>query len=143
MDDPRTLAEHRLADALAASAMADPRALYRDRLRQLRATDPAAFARALDYFENTLVPAVASDGEPLTAWLAYGTFLAELPGRGRTMAVSQDGRARPYQPPPAGSLILFLPDDGRRRPEVLLSPAAPSAAQQATVDLLVHGRREL
>src|SRR5512142_1694232 len=123
MDDPRTLAERRLAEALAASAMADPRAPYRDRLRQLRASDPAAFARALDHFENTLVPAVAGDAEPLAAWLAYGTFLAELPGRGRTIAVGREGRARPYQPPPAGALILFLPDDGRRMPEVLLSPA--------------------
>lgn len=143
MDDPRAIAERRLGEALAASAMADPRLLYRDRLRQLRNTDPPAFARALEYFENTLVPAVAGDADPLTAWLAYGTFLAELPGRGRTVAVDAGGRARPYQPPPDGCLILFLPEDGRRNVEVLLGPAERSPAQQATVDLLVSGRREL
>lgn len=143
MDDPRTIAERRLAEALAASAVEDPRVLYRDRLRQLRAEDPAAFARALDYFENTLVPAVAGDSDPLSAWLAYGTFLAELPGRGRTLAVDAGGRARPYQPPPDASLILFLPEDGRRNVEVLFGPRQRSPAQQATVDLLVSGRREL
>lgn len=143
MDDPRAFADQRLADAVAAASMEDPRALYRDRLRQLRASDPDAFARALYYFENTLVPAVAGGAEPLAAWMEYGTFMARLPGRGRVVAVAADGRARPYEPPPRADLMLFLPEDGRRFPEVLLAPAAPSPAQQATVDLLVRGRREL
>ncbi len=143
MDDPRALADLRLAEALAASGLEDPRVLYRDRLRQLRTSDPAAFSRALEYFEGTLVPAVAGGADPLAAWIGYGTFLAELPGRGRTIAVDSSGRARPYEPPPDKALILFLPDDGRRPVEVLLGPSERSPAQQATVDLLVRGRREL
>lgn len=143
MDDPRARADARLEEALAAAAMADPRGTCRDRLKALRAEDPSAFEQAVAYFDTQLVPAILEGGEPLAEWLAYGRFLAERGGPGRVVAVDAGGRARPYEPPPAGNLVLFLPQEGRRGVIPLLSPASPSPAQTATYDLLVRGRREL
>jgi hypothetical protein len=142
MEDTRKRADERLDQALAAAGLEDPRPAYRDRLKALRAEDPPAFARALEYFEATLVPSVAGGAEPLAEWVAYGRLLAEQGGPGRLVSVDAGGRASPYQPPPAGDLLLFLPDDGRRFVVPLLVPRTPSQPQQATVDLLVRGRRE-
>ena len=154
MEDLRARADARLEEALAAAAVEDPRAACRDRLKALRAADPAAFARAVDYFENTLVAAVAGGAEPLGQWLEYARVLAEAGGAGRTVMVDRRGRARPYDGPtalpaagasadPAGAaLVLFLPTDTRRGALPLLLPRAPSAAQNASLDLLVRRRRE-
>ncbi len=144
MDDPRAAADARLEQALAAAGADDPRPAWRERLKALRQADADAFARAVDYFDHTLVSAIAGGAEPLAQWVAYGRFLAELGGRGRAMAVDGSGRAHPYDDagPPTGALVLFLPEDTRRPALTLLAPAAPTAAQQATVDLLVRGRRE-
>lgn len=143
MDDARNAADTRLDAALAAAGIEDPRPAYRDRLRALRSAQPDAFARALAYFETTLVPAVAGGAEPLSAWVEYGRFLAEAAARGRVVSVDASGRARPYEPPPSADLVLFIADDGRRGVTPLLEPGAPSEAQRATLDLLVRGRREL
>lgn len=144
MDDERALADTRLDQALAAADTLDPRPVYRDRLRALRAADAETFSRALEYFETTLVPAVAGGAEPLSAWVDYGRFLAERGGPGRVVAVDASGRARPYEPPPAeGGLVLFIAADGRRGVTPLLEPRNPSAPQQAAMNLLVRGRREL
>jgi len=144
MDDPRAAADARLEEAIAAAAAADPRPACRERLKALRQGDAAAFARALEYFDTTLVGRVAGGAEPLAQWVAYGRFLGELDCRGRTLVVDGSGRARPYEDagPPPGSLVLFLPDEPQRPALPLLEPAAPTAAQKATLDLLVRGRRE-
>ena len=142
MDETRQRADERLDQALAAVALEDPRPAYRDRLKALRAQDPAAFAGALEYFETKLVPAVAGGAEPLAEWVAYGRVLVEHEGPGRIVAVDAGGRAAPYRPPPQGALLLFFPGDGHRPIVPLLSPRQPSPAQQAAVDLLVRGRRE-
>lgn len=143
MDDERALADARLDQALAAADTLDPRPVYRDRLRALR-TDAETFSRALEYFETTLVPAVASGAEPLSAWVDYGRFLAERGGPGRVVAVDASGRARPYEAPPAAAdLVLFIAADSRRGVTPLLEPRSPSAPQQAAMNLLVRGRREL
>ncbi len=186
MDDIRARADARLEEALAAAAMADPRPACRDRLKALKAANSTAFARAVDYFEHTLVPAVAGGAEPLGQWLEYARVLAEASGPGRTVIVDRGGRARPYRPPTApkaaaaaeppegdlfapgveappeaspdrdaattppdapigaadGGLVLFLPQDTRRGVLPLLLPQAASWAQQASLDLLVRGRRE-
>ncbi len=96
MDDIRARADARLEEALAAAGMADPRPASRDRLKALNAASSTAFARAVDYFEHTLVPAVAGGAEPLTQWLEYARVLAEASGPGRTVIVDRGGRARPY-----------------------------------------------
>jgi hypothetical protein len=145
MDDPRTTADARLDQALAGADIRDPRPGCRDRLRALRAVDADAFSQALAYFETTLVPAIAGGAEPLSEWVDYGRFLAERGGggSGRVLALDASGRARPYEPPPAGELVLFVPGDTRRPVTPLLEPQTLSAPQQATLDLLVRGRREL
>jgi len=142
MDETRQRADQLLDQALAAAGLEDPRPAYRDRLKALRAGTPDAFTRALEYFEQKLVPAVAEGAEPLGQWVAYGRILLEDQGPGRVVAVAATGRATPYRPPPQGELLLFLPEDGRRPIVTLLAPHAPSPAQRATEDLLVHGRRE-
>ncbi len=183
MDDIRARADARLEQALADAGVADPRPACRDRLKALRAASSTAFARAVDHFEHTLVPAVAGGAEPLGQWIEYARILAEAAGPGRTVMVDARGRARPYRgptapaaapepepaaadlfdappPPPAPAvpaapspaaeatgggppeLVLFLPNDTRRDVLPLQQPRRPSPAQQATLDLLVHGRRE-
>ncbi len=142
MDDSRKLADQRLDQALAEARLEDPRPEFRDRLKQLRVRDAAAFARALEHFETKLVPAIAQGAEPLGEWAAYGRILLEHEGPGRVLAVDASGRAQPYRPPPRGDLLLFFPEDGRRPILPLLAPRAPSPAQRAAVDLLVRGRRE-
>jgi hypothetical protein len=143
MEDVRALADARLEEALRSRALEDPRAAFRGLLRELRTADPAGFTAALAYFEDTLTPAVAGGADALAGWVAYGRFLAERAGPGRLVTVDAGGRSRPYQPPPGGELILFLPEEARRLAVPLLQPEAPSAAQTATLDLLVRGRREL
>lgn len=139
----RARADARLEQALAAGPYQDPRALYRDHLRTLKGQDPAAFQRALRYFDEVLVPRVAGqEGDPLAEWLVYGRFLAELSGPGRIVAVDQTGRARTGEHTADGRnvLILHLPDDTHAPAFVLAFPRQPSPAQQATFDLLVTGK---
>lgn len=99
MEDIRARADARLEEALAAAGMADPRPACRDRLKALKAASSTAFARAVDHFEHTLVPAVAGGAEPLAQWLEYARVLAEASGPGRTVIVDSGGRARPYHGP--------------------------------------------
>ncbi len=142
MDETRQRADQLLDQALAMAALQDPRPAYRDRLKGLRTGDPDAFARALEYFERKLVPAIAEGAEPLGEWVAYGRILLADQGPGRVVAVDAAGRAGSYRPPPQGELLLFFPEDGHRPILTLLTPREPSLAQRATEDLLVHGRRE-
>jgi hypothetical protein len=71
-DDPKTRADARLEAALETATVRDPRPLYRPILRYLRERDPSAFERAIRHFDEELVPAVAGDADPLTAWLDFG-----------------------------------------------------------------------
>jgi hypothetical protein len=136
--DDRAAADARLDQALRTTGAADPRAPLRETLRALRLEDAAAFEEALRRFDEVLVPRVAAgEVDPLTEWVEYGRFLAELRGPGSVTAVAPDGRAQSWAPPyRAGSLVLHLPQDNRRRALVLAAPAEPSPAQQATVELL-------
>jgi hypothetical protein len=140
--DPKLAADAALEAALTAvGAPADPRALYRPVLRHLKGRAPAAFARALAHFEETLVPAIAAGEDPLEAWLRYGQLLAELLGAGRTVEVDETGRARPAGDPTAATgLVLRLPEADDAPVLVLRGPGRPSPAQVATVELLVAGR---
>src|SRR5215204_1794056 len=72
-------ADERFARAIESTGAKDPRDFYRDRLRDLRARDANAYARAVDHYENRLLPAVAEEGsDPLAEWLEYGRVLAQL-----------------------------------------------------------------
>jgi hypothetical protein len=57
--DLRARADERFARALAAAGARDPRDFYRRQLVELKAADAAGYRRALAYYEQELIPAVA------------------------------------------------------------------------------------
>jgi hypothetical protein len=136
----RERADQRFARALQETGARDPRDFYRQRLRELRERDEGAFQRALDYYENRLVPAVAAEGsDPLVEWLEYGRLLAQLSLDGRTVQVDPTGRAGPYAPPvPLEHLVLHLPTSTREAALPVGIPPELSPAQRATFELLVR-----
>ncbi|HEX6309550.1 MAG TPA: hypothetical protein VFZ69_15235 [Longimicrobiales bacterium] len=135
--DLRSRAEARLAEAARARGLADPRPGYRERLRLLKQTHPGAFDRAVEHYQRSVLPALAS-GEPLPAWIEYGRFLASLTANGTVTAVDESGRAARWTPEAEASLVLFVPEETSADVLVLTQPAAPSPAQSATVALLVQ-----
>lgn len=141
-DDPKSRAEALLVSALdGPGAPADPRPLFRPVLRHLRERHPAAFARAIGHFEETLVPSVAGGADPLRAWLDYGLLLASAVGPGQMVEVDRSGRARPVEDVAAAQgLVLHIPEAEDAPVLVLRQPAVGSSAQVATVELLVAGR---
>lgn len=139
-DRTREQAEERFARALRDTGARDPREFYRERLRELRERDEAAFRRALDYYGTRLIPAVADPGsDPLAEWLEYGRLLAQLTTDGRPVQVDSTGKAHPYAPPvPADHLVLHLPTSAREPALPVGIPPRLSAAQRATYELLVR-----
>ncbi len=139
-DDLRTHADRNLNAAAAALGLADPRPAYRERLRLLKDDNPGAFADALRYYEQTVLPALATDGgDAMAAWVEYGSRIAALTTPGRMHAVDATGAAAKYSPPVReGILLLHIPDDNTAPILVAASPSLPTPAQQATLDLLVH-----
>ena len=142
--DPQAQADRRLEAALEEVGARDPRPICRERLRELKDVDEAAFTRAVDHYRGQLIPAIAEGGEPLTAWIEYGRTIARLTRRGRTVAIDRTGLAREYSTPAdPDALVLHLPEGGRGRALLVAQPRAPSPAQRATRDLLVDGRSNL
>lgn len=139
-DRTREQAEERFARALRDAGARDPRDFYRERLRELRERDEAAFRRALDYYETRLIPAVADPGsDPLAEWLEYGLLLAQLTTDGRPVQVDPTGKAHPYAPPvPPDHLVLHLPTSAREPALPVGIPPRLSPAQRATYELLVR-----
>lgn len=139
----RERADQRFEQALGEAGARDPREFYRRRLRELRADNPDAFGRAVEYHDARLVPAVArDDSDPLAEWLEYGRFLAGLTCPGRTVQIDPTGLAAEYTPPvPLDHLVLHLPDDTRRPALAVGLPPRLSPAQRATYDLLVEGKQ--
>lgn len=135
-------AAERLEDALNRSNLRDPRDFYRAHLRGLRDRDPQGYERAVRTYHDRLLPRVARpDSDAVGEWLEFGMLLAELSGEGRSLVIDEAGRARPAaSPPPRDGLLLYMPRDPAVPVLPLLVPRAPSAAQEATLDLLVHGR---
>ncbi|MEE9207551.1 MAG: hypothetical protein V3U67_04120 [Gemmatimonadota bacterium] len=127
-------------EALTAAEMADPRPLYRELLRALKATDGERFAEATERFQSAVLPAIAEDGaDPVSEWVGYGRWLAARSRAGRFVSVDATGRATDsadsHTP---GDVLLHVPDEAKRRVFLLASPARPSPAQQATLELLVR-----
>ena len=139
----REQADQRFQRALDATGARDPREFYRKRLRDLKAHDPDAFRRAVEYHDSRLVPNVAAEGsDPLREWLEYGRFLATLLAPGRTVQIDHSGRASEYAPPvPAEHLVLHLPTDTRQSALAVGLPPMLSPAQRATYALLVEGKQ--
>ncbi|HEV2736382.1 MAG TPA: hypothetical protein VGV85_16170 [Longimicrobiaceae bacterium] len=137
----RDRADRRFEEALKETGARDPRDFYRKRLKELREQDVDAFRRALAYFEERLIPAVAAEGSDAVAeWLEYGRFLAGLAARGTTLQVDPTGLAVPYAPPvPRDHLVIHLPDASGAKALVVGIPPELSPAQRATYDLLVSG----
>lgn len=141
-EETKARAESRLEAAIEAAPLMDPRPFYRSALRHLREADMEAFQRALRYYEDELVPAVAGGADPLPAWSEYGDVLARALGSGRTVELDATGRARPIDAvSEAEGLVLYLPDDTTPPVLVLRYPRDASAAQHAAYELLVEGRQ--
>lgn len=138
-------ADRRFEEALQASGGRDPRDYYRDRLRELRDVNAEAYQIAVRYYQETLIPAVASgDEEPLRAWRAYGLEIARLTAPGQTVAVDATGFSEPYEETsPDTAMVLHLPDQKNGRALLVALPSTPSPAQLATYDWLVGGRKKL
>jgi hypothetical protein len=140
----RTRADARLGEALSRDALEDPRARFRDRLRFLRERDPSAFEEAIRYYEETLVPRVAADADPIEEWFEYGRRLADLTGPGIVVSIDAGGRAATFQPPvPRDHLVLHIPDDAATPVLVLVLPLRLTPPQRATYDLLVAGKVQI
>lgn len=133
----RTRAEGRLEEAARSHGIVDPRPPYRDRLRRLRESQRDAFDRAIEHYEQQVLPALA-DAAPLNAWIDYGRYLAQLEGPGRTVRIEQDGRATTWSADAPPGLVLFIPEDTASDVLVLSQPLKPSDAQEATLRLLVE-----
>ncbi|MDE0257147.1 MAG: hypothetical protein OXR82_02005 [Gammaproteobacteria bacterium] len=143
-EDPQALADERLEAALEKAGARDPRGVCRERLRELKGVDAAAFEQALGHYRDRLIPSIAAGEEPITAWVEYGRTIARLTFEGRTVAIDRTGLAREYATPAdPEALVLHLPDGGRGRALLVAQPRDPSPAQQATRDLLVDGRSTL
>jgi hypothetical protein len=138
--DVRARADERFEAALKAAGARDPRDFYREQMRTLKADDPAAYRRAIGYFNETLIPSVArDDSDPMAEWLEYGRLLATLSAPGRTVQIDVTGKARDYSPPvPPDALVLHLPDAPTRPALVVGIPARLSPAQRAAHDLLAR-----
>ncbi|MDH3222870.1 MAG: hypothetical protein OEO23_04075 [Gemmatimonadota bacterium] len=138
-------ADRRFSEALERTGARDPRDYYRERLKELRSSDPQAYQEAVSYYRDTLIPRVADpDSDPMVEWRAYGLEIARLTAPGQTVSVDPTGRAQPFQEPCAeDAMVLHLPDG--RGPTALLVglPPAPSEAQVATYDWLVGRERAL
>jgi hypothetical protein len=146
-DTVAAAAERALEIALAESGARDPRAFYRERLRELKRLRPDEYRSLVGYYTNTLLPEVAEHRrDALVAWTEYGRRLAEALAPGRTVLIDDTGRARPYDSPERGpglGLILHLPHDGGARALLVALPRALSPAQRAAYDLLVSGKQRI
>ncbi len=139
-EEMQDAADRALEAALDATGARDPREFYRVRLRELRSADPAGYERAVAYYRDELIPAVAAGAPPLDAWTEYGRFLAEATSPGRTVSIDESGRAHGYAGPDPTRLLLHLPDEKGARALLVGLPPELSPAQRATYDVLVAGK---
>ena len=130
----------RTDEALEAAGFADMRPDYRTMLRRLKQRDATGFAEATRRYEEVLAPAVAGgDADPVAAWVEYGAWLARKLGHGRLVSLDASGLAIDGGPEPVpGHAMLYLPDEARDPAIALLGPVAPSAAQEAAIELLTR-----
>jgi hypothetical protein len=143
-DAQAAAADQALEAALAAAGARDPREFYRERLRQLKQANPAAYAAAVAYYKDTLIPDVASGAsDAVEAWTEYGRRLADALAPGRTISIDGTGLAHEYQGPERERLVLHLPDEKGERALLVGLPASLTPAQRATYAVLVEGKQKL
>jgi hypothetical protein len=140
----REEADRRFEEAREQAGARDPRDFYRTALRELKTVAPESYEKAVAYFQDTLVPSIASgEAEPLHAWREYGRLIAELSTDGQTVALDETGRSEPFDPnTPLDRLVLHLPS-GKGRALLVSLPPTLSSAQRASLDLLVSGKHRL
>lgn len=138
-------ADRRFEEALEGSGARDPRDFYRKVLRELRQANPTGYQKAVDHFQEVLVPSIAGgDSEPLWAWREYGRLIAQVTAQGRTVAIDETGRSEPFDSQtPMDRLVLHLPEAKGGRAILVSLPADPSPAQRASYDLLVAGKHRI
>lgn len=138
-------ADRRFTEALEKTGARDPRDFYRKALRGLKQVNPEGYEKAVEHFQEVLVPSIADgSAEPLWAWREYGKLIAEVSVPGRTMSVDASGRAHPFDSEtPLDRLVLHLPDTKNGRAILVSLPPSPSQAQRATYELLVAGKHRL
>lgn len=136
----REQADRRMAATLEETGMPDPRDRYREWLRELRGRDEGAFRKALEYYEQEIVPRVSSpDSDPLAEWTEYGMRLAQRLRPGATVRIDGSGRSRPCDSPvPYEDLVLQLPTAARDQALAIRLPPRPTPAQDAAFELLVR-----
>jgi len=143
--EQRRDAEARLEGVLAETGAHDPRAAYRQILRDLKLKSETDYRLVVEDFRTSVVRTIVEDGgEPLGAWLEFGCRLAELMSPGRDVVIDATGQASPFSPPASWrDLILHLPSGRHGKGMVVGLPPNPTPAQQAAVILLVEGRVRL
>jgi hypothetical protein len=142
-DEQSAAADKALEAALQATGARDPREFYRERLRELKKADAAAYETAVGYYRDTLIPEVAGgQRDPLDAWTEYGRRLAAALAPGCTLSVDSTGLAHEYDGPERDRLVLHLPAASGARALLVGLPTSLSPAQRATYDVLVEGRQK-
>jgi hypothetical protein len=142
--ESRRQADERLAAALADAGAADRRDDYRDRLRVLKRDNTAEFRRMTEHYEQIVLPDLLAAADPLRVWIEFGMTLGGSAGPGRVAAVDGTGRSATWVGEyAAGELLLWIPDDRQAEALPLMVPAEPTAAQEATLDLLVRKKLSL
>lgn len=132
-------------ESLSRTSAKDPREFYRERLREMKASDPDAYRAAVEYYQDELIPSIAEKGaDPLLSWREYGCRLAELTTPGKPVEIDTTGATHDYSPPtPDDRMVLHIPEGPKGRAIVVGLPPELSLAQRATYDLLVAGRQRL
>jgi hypothetical protein len=143
--DLRARADARFERALQESGARDPRKFYRERLIDLKTNAPDGYRRALAYYEDRLIPAVADESsDPIDEWTEYGRVLAVLSTPGRTVSIDPTGRVADYaRPAPRDALVLHLPEQTSRPALPVGLPAKMTPPQKANYDLLVKQAQAL
>jgi hypothetical protein len=141
-DDTTARADKALEDALAEAGARDPREFYRERLRELKESNPEGYQVAVRYYRETLLPSIVDGAPPLDAWTEYGRTLAETATPGRTVSIDSTGLSIPYEGPDLDRLHLHIPE-GKGRALLVGLPRELTPAQRATYDVLVAGKQRL
>jgi len=135
-------ADRLLEEALEMTGARDPREPFREFLRELKDRNPSEYEAAVSEYREEVLRGIAESGaDPLVRWLEFGCATVQRLNPGRAIVIDGSGRATPYTSPPSWKdLILHIPDDRKSRALLVGSPPEPTAAQNATIQLLVLGK---